>query len=145
MSSGAGAGLVERIAERRAGLGDPAELLAAVRRTVLLVPLEGGGLWTARWGGVRWVCAFTDEAALARFALRHGSGDESWEFAALLGERLLDEIVPAMGEAAGLVVDVATPDGAMVFPPVAGVVPDEAAVDAGEGGIGQEGGGHGQW
>jgi hypothetical protein len=145
-----GARLVERIAERRAGVGDPAELVAAVREAVLLVPLEGGGLWTARAGGVRWICAFSDEAALARFALHHGSGGVSWEFAALLGRRLLDEIAPAMEEPAGLAVDIATEGGAMFFPPVTGVVPDEVAVDAArgggrQGGVGREGNGRGRW
>ncbi|WP_212912493.1 SseB family protein [Streptomyces sp. TS71-3] len=146
----AGTGLVDRIAQRRAGVGDPAELVAAVRDAVLLVPLEGGGLWTARAGGVRWICAFTDEAALARFALHHGPGDASWEFAALLGRRLLDEIGPAMDEPAGLAVDIATEGGAMFFPPVEGIVPDEAAVDAArggarQGGVGREGDDRGQW
>jgi hypothetical protein len=138
-------GLVERIAERRAGVGEPGELLAAMRDAVLLVPLADGGLWTARWGGVRWLCAFTDEAALARFAVRHGRGDAPWEFAALLGERLLDEIVPAMGEPAGVAVDVATPHGAMFFPPAAGIVPEAAAVGTGRGHVRREGGGRGQW
>jgi hypothetical protein len=140
-----GAGLVERIAERRAGVGDPAELVAAVREAVLLVPLGGAGLWTAHSGGVRWICAFTDEAALARFVVYHGPGNVSWEFATLLGERLLDEIVPAMGEPAGLAVDVATEGGAMFFPPVAGIVPEAASVDGSRDGVGLEGGGHGRW
>lgn len=128
--------LVELIAAQRAGTGDPQEMVAAARETVLLVPLADGGLWSARSGGVRWLCAFTDEAELARFALHHGPGDSSWEFAALLGARLLDEMVPAMGEAAGLAVNVATPDGAMFFPPVAGVVPAAAAVAPGPPGAG---------
>lgn len=127
--------LAERIADQRAGLGDPRALLGEFRRALVLVPLDGGGLWTAGLGGVRWVCGFTDEGALARFAQARSSldgGDDagrSWEFAELRGARLLDEIVPAMGVPAGVAVNIADPDGSMFFPPVAGIVPDAVSVD----------------
>jgi hypothetical protein len=131
-----GTGLAEQIAERRAGTGDPRALLGELRRARMLVPLDRGGLWTGHFGGVRWVFAFTGEEALARFAQSRaresGSAEDSarpWEFAELLGARLLDEIIPAMGEPAGIAVDVADPDGSMLFPPAMGIVPDEAAVD----------------
>ncbi|GAT83583.1 hypothetical protein STXM2123_4284 [Streptomyces sp. F-3] len=78
---------------------------------------------------MRWVCAFTDETALARFALHHGPGDRPVDYAALLGARIVDEIVPSLGEPAGLAVDIAGEDGAMFFPPVTGIVPDGVAVD----------------
>ncbi|MER6692044.1 hypothetical protein [Streptomyces minutiscleroticus] len=126
-----GTALAERIAERRAGVGDPRALLGEMRRSVLLVPVAEGGLWSVRSGGVRWVCGFTDEAALARFAVQHGPGDRPMEYAALLGARVVDEVVPLLGEPAGLAVDIATEDGSMFFPPVAGIVPEAAAVDAG--------------
>ncbi|HEX5567471.1 MAG TPA: hypothetical protein VFY14_11195 [Streptomyces sp.] len=134
---GEGTALAERIAERRAGIGDPLALIGELRRSPLLVPFDGGGLWTATSGGVRWICGFTDEAALARFARERDAGDgrtsgRSWEYAVLRGARLLDEIVPAMGEPAGVAVNIADPSGAMLFPPVLGVVPDAVAVDAGE-------------
>ncbi|MFJ1731015.1 SseB family protein [Streptomyces sp. NPDC088254] len=111
-----------------------------MRRSVLLVPTAGGGLWSARSGGVRWICGFTDEAALARFALRHGPGDQPMDCAALLGARMVDEVVPSLGEPAGLAVDIATEDGSMFFPPVVGIVPDAVAVDARV----REGFGHGR-
>lgn len=133
--------LAERIAERRSGVGDPRALIGEMRRSVLLVPTAGGGLWSARSGGVRWICGFTDEAALARFALRHSSGDQPMDYAALLGARIVDEIVPSLDEPAGLAVDIATEDGSMFFPPVVGIVPDGVAVDSGEA---QEGRGHGR-
>ncbi|MFI1953208.1 hypothetical protein ACH437_15390 [Streptomyces xinghaiensis] len=139
--------LAERIAERRRGVGDPRALVGEMRRSVLLVPVAGGGLWSARSGGVRWICGFTDEAALARFALRHGSGDRPMDYAALLGARIVDEVVPSLDEPAGLAVDIATEDGSMFFPPVAGIVPDGAAVDAVEAvnaAGAQEGRGHGR-
>ncbi|WP_367324976.1 hypothetical protein [Streptomyces sp. HUAS ZL42] len=133
----AGTALAERIAERRRGVGDPRALVGEMRRTVLLVPVAGGGLWSARSGGVRWICGFTDEAALARFALRHGSGDQPMDYAALLGARIVDEVVPSLNEPAGLAVDIATEDGSMFFPPVAGIVADGVAVDSGPAGEGR--------
>lgn len=130
-----GTALAERIADQRAGVGDPRALLGEFRRALVLVPLDGGGLWTAAFGGVRWVCGFTDEVALARFAHARSSVDggeavgHSWEFAELRGARLLDEIVPAMGVPAGVAVNIADTDGSMFFPPVTGIVPDAVAVD----------------
>nr|MDT0527358.1 AMP-binding protein [Streptomyces sp. DSM 41633] len=47
------------------------------------------------------------------------------------GARLLDEVIPAMGVPAGVAVNVADPDGSMLFPPVVGIVPDAVAVDLG--------------
>ncbi|MCX5267357.1 MULTISPECIES: hypothetical protein [unclassified Streptomyces] len=125
------AALAERIAERRAGGDDPRALVGEMRRSVLLVPVADGGLWSVRSGGVRWICGFTDETALARFALRHGPGDRPVDYAALLGARIVDEIVPTLGEPAGLAVDIATDEGSMFFPPVVGIVRDAVAVDAG--------------
>ncbi|WP_329118723.1 hypothetical protein [Streptomyces sp. NBC_01353] len=151
-----GAALAERIAERRAGRGDPMDMVGELRRALLLVPVDSRGLWTAELGGVRWICAFTDEASLARFARARGAqgpepadgpeeadGPEGpaasppWEFAELRGARLLDEIIPAMAVPAGVAVDIADPDGAMLFPPAHGIVPDAVAVDvpAEDGGV----------
>lgn len=127
------AALAERIAERRDGGADPRALVGEMRRSVLLVPMAGGGLWSVRSGGVRWICGFTDETALARFALHHTPGEQPLDYAALLGARIVDEIVPALGEPAGLAVDIASEDASMFFPPVVGIVPDAVAVDAGAG------------
>ncbi|MGY3682656.1 hypothetical protein ACVWXU_006279 [Streptomyces sp. TE33382] len=112
--------------------------MGELRRALLLVPVDGGGLWTAEFGGVRWICGFTDGEALARFAAARSSGGDagavgrSWEFAELRGARLLDEVVPAMGVPAGIAVNVADHDGSMLFPPVVGIVPGTVAVDAGD-------------
>jgi hypothetical protein len=124
--------LAERIAEQRRGVGDPRALVGEMRRSVLLVPTADGGLWSARSGGVRWICGFTDEAALARFALLHAPADQPMEYAALLGARIVDEVVPSLDEPTGLALDIATEAGSMFFPPVAGIVPDGLAVDSGE-------------
>ncbi|MFF3323720.1 SseB family protein [Streptomyces sp. NPDC002889] len=137
MDTGTGAALEERIALQRAGVGDPRSLVGELRRALVLVPIDAGGLWTAELGGVRWICGFTSEDALVRFARARDTGDgsstgRSWEYAALRGARLLDEIVPAMDEPAGVAINVADPDGAMLFPPVVGIVPEAVAVDAGE-------------
>ncbi|MFB7296550.1 hypothetical protein ACH489_27860 [Streptomyces rubiginosohelvolus] len=107
-----------------------------MRRALVLVPYDQGGLWTAEFGGIRWVCGFTDEAAPARFAeeraVVEGAEDasRSWEYAAVRGARLLDELIPALGVPTGVAVNVADPDGSMLFPPVVGIVPDAVAVDA---------------
>jgi hypothetical protein len=124
--------LVGEMAAMRAGRGNPHALVGEFRRTAVLVPWVDGGLMTGVFGGVRWIYAFTDEAALARFArARQASPDQEWEYAALLGARLLDVIVPELGGPAGVAVNVADEDGSMLFPPVRGIVPDAVAVDAG--------------
>ncbi|WP_069741031.1 hypothetical protein [Streptomyces sp. EN23] len=139
-----GVALADRIAERRAGVGDPRALVGELRRALVLVPYDRGGLWTAEFGGIRWVCGFTDEAALARFAAERAvvegaeAPSRSWEYATFRGARLLDEVIPAMGVPAGVAVNVADPDGSMLFPPVVGIVPDAVAVDGGVPGGGRE-------
>ncbi|GAA4962376.1 hypothetical protein GCM10023238_32070 [Streptomyces heliomycini] len=52
------------------------------------------------------------------------------DYAALLGARIVDEIVPGLDEPPGWRSISRRRDGAMFFPPVTGVVPDTAAVDA---------------
>lgn len=122
------------------------EFLEGFRHTAVLVPLgEHGGLWSAELGGIRWIFAFSDEESLARFALarrdmeisqpalhdvaRQGEDQYGWEYQKLLGWRLLDSVVPAVGGPCGVALDAGSADG-RVLPPVAGVVPDTATVDA---------------
>ncbi|WP_327304155.1 SseB family protein [Streptomyces sp. NBC_01298] len=126
--------LTAEIEAIRDGLGDPARLLGEFRRAVLLVPLaEGpdGGLMSAVSGGIRWIYAFTDEEALARFAQARGEAESAreWDYLSVLGARLADAVVPMADRPAGVVVNVADDDGSMFFPPVAGIVPDANAVD----------------
>ncbi len=46
------------------------------------------------------------------------------------GARLLDVVIPGHAEGpCGVALDAADPDQSMFFPPVTGVVPEEAAVD----------------
>lgn len=140
MGDGAGATLAERIARYRGGVGDPRAMVGELRRAALLVPLDdGGGMWTGHLGGVRWIFAFTGEESLARFARSREDSQRAWEYAELLGARLLDEVVPGMGEPAGIAVDVADGDGAMLFPPVLGIVPESAAVDRDPDALGEVG------
>ncbi|WP_328299803.1 hypothetical protein OG389_19855 [Streptomyces sp. NBC_00435] len=124
--------LTGEIAAIRDGRGDPARLVGEFRRSVLLVPLADGpdgGLMSAVSGGIRWVYAFTDEEALARFASARGQADREWEFLSVLGARLVDAVVPMADGPAGVAVNVADEAGSMFFPPVAGIVPDASAVD----------------
>lgn len=108
-----------------------AALLGEFRRTAVLVPLdEAGDLWSAEQNGVRWICAFSDEAALARFAQARGDAGREWTYRSILGARLLDVMVPLLPGPAGVALDAGSTDG-MLFPPVAGIVPDAVAVDLG--------------
>ncbi|MEU5720071.1 SseB family protein [Streptomyces sp. NPDC020403] len=109
-----------------------AVLLGEFRRTAVLVPLDGNGdLWSADQNGVRWICAFSDEEALARFARARGDAGREWAYRAVLGARLLDVMVPLLPGPAGVALDAGSEDGGMLFPPVAGIVPDSVAVDLG--------------
>jgi hypothetical protein len=127
--------LAEQIASMRAGVGDPQELVGEFRRTAVLVPVVGGGFMSASFGGLQWIYAFTDEDSLARFAQARGSApDEAWDYVTVLGARLLDGIIPELEGPTGVAVDVADEDGSMLFPPVAGIVPDAVAVDVDEDG-----------
>lgn len=108
-----------------------AMLLGEFRRTAVLVPFdEYGSLWTADQNGVRWICAFSDEEALARFARARGDAVREWTYQRILGARLLDVMVPMLGIPAGVALDAGSEDG-MLFPPVKGIVPDSAIADLG--------------
>jgi hypothetical protein len=127
-------GLAEEVAAFRGGTGHPARMLGEFRRAVLLAPLADGALMSGAQRGVRWIYVFTDEEALARFALARGAGtgagEREWECLSVLGARLLDAVIPTLDGPTGVVVDVADGEGAMLLPPVTGIVPDAVAVDA---------------
>ncbi|MGA5137048.1 hypothetical protein [Streptomyces azureus] len=107
-----------------------AALLGEFRRTPVLVPLdEDEAPLVGDYGGIRWIYAFSDESALARFAIARGEGSREWEYRRVLGARLLDAGVPATGVPTGVALDVGSDGGGVLFPPVAGIVPDAAAVD----------------
>lgn len=123
--------LADEIAAIHAEQGHPAALVGEFRRTPVLVPLDAaGGLWSAELQGIRWICAFTDAAALTRFAIAQGATDETagWEYRTVLGARLLDVVVPAVDGPAGVALDVGG-ERPIMFPPVKGIVPDESAID----------------
>ncbi|MER5201672.1 SseB family protein [Streptomyces sp. NPDC002825] len=110
-----------------------ARLLGEFRRTAVLVPFDDHeSLWTADFNGVRWICAFSDEGALARFAVARGDAEREWTYRTVLGARLLDVLVPMLPGPGGVALDAGSADG-VLFPPVAGIVPDEVAVDLGGG------------
>ncbi|MFF8287690.1 SseB family protein [Streptomyces sp. NPDC016309] len=108
-----------------------AALLGEFRRSAVLVPFDDhGSLWTAEQNGVRWICAFSDEEALAAFARARGDADREWTYRTVLGARLLDVMVPMLPGPAGVALDAGSEEG-MLFPPVVGIVPDAVAVDLG--------------
>ncbi|MFF7458226.1 hypothetical protein [Kitasatospora sp. NPDC008115] len=123
------AGLVHQVRMLRAGVGDPAVMLAQFRLSALLVPRWGEeSVWTADGDGLRWILAFTSEAELATFAQAKGLPVEGFPYITVLGSRLLDVAVPELGRPGGIALDV-TGAEPMLFPPMRGVVPDIAAID----------------
>jgi hypothetical protein len=105
-------------------------VLELFRTTAVVVPRRDEGWLTVDFGGVRWILAFSDESALARYAVARGEGGAEWEYETVLGARLLDVAVPSAGVPCGVALDAADgPEHAVLFPPVVGVVPDAAAVD----------------
>ncbi|MEU8888097.1 SseB family protein [Streptomyces sp. NPDC048442] len=106
-----------------------ARLLGEFRRHTALVPFDDrGSPWTADFHKVRWICAFSDEEALARFAQARGEATREWEYRRILGARLLDVMVPLLPGPGGVALDAGSAAG-VLFPPVRGIVPDEVAVD----------------
>ncbi|MFJ2750108.1 MULTISPECIES: SseB family protein [unclassified Streptomyces] len=105
------------------------ERLAGFRSRTVLVPLDvRGGLWTAELGGLYWICVFSDEEALARFAEARNESGREWTYRRVAGARLLDELLPGLDFRCGVAWNAAGPDGT-VFPPIRGIVPNAAAID----------------
>ncbi|WP_308427841.1 hypothetical protein [Streptomyces sindenensis] len=112
-------------------------LLERFRAAPVLAPMGEGqasdderGLLTADMNGIRFILAFSDQQALARYAQARGEFSREWTYQTILGARLLDVAVPAAGVPCGVALDCADgPDG-LVLPPVKGIVPDGAAIDA---------------
>ncbi|MFD4023849.1 hypothetical protein ACFWRV_10070 [Streptomyces sp. NPDC058576] len=110
-------------------------LLEKFRATPVLVPLGSrspgaeGGFLTADMNGIRFILAFSDQQALARYAQAQGMFHSEWSYQTVLGARLLDVAVPAAGVPCGVALDCADGAEGLVLPPVKGIVPDEAAID----------------
>ncbi|MFE7544603.1 SseB family protein [Streptomyces platensis] len=121
--------LADEVAAVHAGRPDPAALVGEFRRTHVLMPTINDTLMSTELDGIRWLYAFTDEDALSRFVLSRGSepGTE-WRYVTASGARVLDVLIPACEGPAGVALDAGSEQGAL-FPPVAGIVPDRAAVD----------------
>ncbi|MFE0385639.1 hypothetical protein ACFW1F_16390 [Streptomyces bungoensis] len=105
-------------------------VIGEFRRTPVLVPVDDDEVpLTADHGGLRWILAFSNEAALARFAVARGEGEREWAYQRVLGARLLDAAVPAVEVPCGVALDAGSGDEGVLFPPVTGIVPDAAALD----------------
>ena len=123
--------LRERLTDLTAsGEGDLRALVGEFRRGEVLVPVVDGSLLSVEAGGIRWLFAFTDLAALERFA--EARGEAVPERIPVYGARLLDQVIPRVDGPAGIAVDAGSPTG-LVLPPVAGIVPDAVALDASAG------------
>ncbi|MFL5993286.1 MAG: SseB family protein [Streptomyces sp.] len=128
MSAEAVRGLLTDLAA--VGQGNLRAVVGEFRRSEVLVPVVDGSLLSAEAGGIRWLFAFTDVAALERFA--EARGEAVPERIPVHGARLLDQVIPKMDGPTGIAVDAGSPTG-LVLPPVAGIVPDAVAVDASAG------------
>jgi hypothetical protein len=119
----------EAAADGREELREAVAMVGEFRRRLVLVPLADGGLMSAELGGgLRWIYAFTSRETLASFARGRGVGGE-WEFQSLYGARLLDEVIPPLGFPCGVAVDAGS-EGGLLLPPVRGIVPERASVEA---------------
>lgn len=101
-------GLTARLTALHDGQVDGPALVGELREALVLLPTRGGEPLAGDAEGVRWLYAFTSEAALGRFASARGIGGEV-EYLTVRGSRLLDAAVPALGVAAGVALDVAGP------------------------------------
>ncbi|WP_433712886.1 hypothetical protein ACQP2U_00755 [Nocardia sp. CA-084685] len=112
-----GAALRAEIAAFYAGFGQPEVLAAAFGQAGLLVPLvDDDRLYTARLGGVDWICAFTSVKEYARYMAARGvAGDQEYRYQSLLGWRLV-EYASGRSEPTGVAVDI-TGSAPMAFPP----------------------------
>ena len=112
--------------------------LGEFRRSRVLVPVAtppgpdaGEVPLTVDMGEVRWILAFTGEAALARYAVARGGEARAWRYRSVWGAALLDAAVPAVAESGvpcGVLVNAADGGRALVLPPVRGVVPEAVSV-----------------
>lgn len=118
------------------GQGDLRAVVGEFRRAEVLVPVVDGSVLSAEAGGVRWLFAFTDDAAMTRFAEARGEAIE--ERVPAYGAWLLDRVIPRVDGPVGIAVDAGSATG-MVLPPVAGIVPDAVAVAVGAEGMGVQG------
>ncbi|MFI6367977.1 hypothetical protein ACIBG0_35145 [Nocardia sp. NPDC050630] len=100
-----------------AGFGQPEVLQEAFREALLVVPLiDEDRVYTSRFGGVDWVCAFTSIEEYARYMSARGvDPDQEYRYHTLLGSRLA-EYAASRAEPTGVAVDMAG-TAPMTFPP----------------------------
>ncbi|MEU6350008.1 SseB family protein [Streptomyces sp. NPDC047072] len=108
-------------------MDNPREIVGEFRRREVLVPVVDGSLLSAESGDIRWLFAFTDQAALERFA--EARGEAVPERIPVYGARLLDQAIPRADGPTGIAVDAGSATG-FALPPVVGIVPDAVAVDS---------------
>jgi len=106
----------------RVGRQSFAELLAIIRREVLILPIsEADDVLVGDARGLGWVYAFTGLGKLARFARARDAGDQSWPYVSMRGAMVLDHVLADAPRPCGLAIDVADAHP-ILLPPVVGVV-----------------------
>lgn len=99
--------LIECVADIYSGTVDGPRLIETFGESLVVVPVDArDAVLVIEDRGLTWVPAFTDTAALARFALARGDGDRGWSYLTVRGFRLRDVLVPALGRNAGIAVDI---------------------------------------
>ncbi|PJN37393.1 hypothetical protein CG747_29400 [Streptomyces sp. CB02959] len=122
--------LADEVAACHEGRPNPAALVGEFRRAIVILPIVDDAFLTAELDGIRWLYVFSDEDALSSFAAERGDEPQpEWQYASVVGARVLDVLVPAIEGPVGVALDAGSERG-MVFPPVSGIVPDRVAVDA---------------
>ncbi|HEX7660530.1 MAG TPA: hypothetical protein VF444_13735 [Pseudonocardiaceae bacterium] len=123
--------LVAEIARLYAGIVDGPRLTSAFRESLVWLPTAAddpaGSVLTADYRGVHWLYAFTGEAELARFAMKTGGADRPRTYLTARGWRVLDVLVPAMDQPAGVAVDAAGKRPMFLPPSVEAVKAAESA------------------
>ncbi|MFE7273880.1 SseB family protein [Streptomyces sp. NPDC057623] len=109
------------------GDGDLRAAVGEFRRSEVLVPVVDDSLVSVEAAGIRWIFAFTDDAALTRFA--EARGETLDERVPAYGAWLLDRVIPRVQGPVGIAVDAGSATG-MILPPVAGIVPVTAVAVA---------------
>ncbi|MFD3706269.1 hypothetical protein ACFWUP_24270 [Nocardia sp. NPDC058658] len=103
-----------------AGFGNATALRESLRVAVLLVPLvDGGRISTHAFGGVDWICAFTEIEEYIRWISARGAADSGSEYPyhSMYGWRLVD-CAAGCANPTGTAVDIIGSEP-MAFPPTA--------------------------
>ncbi len=100
------------------GDGGGVEVIRAFRESRVFVLADGAGVRSVDHGGLRWVLAFSGEAAVRTYLTARGEQPVGpVNYLAMYGRRLLDDFLPAADLPAGVALDLGA-ERPMLIPPV---------------------------